>query len=173
LQVKLTANPDLRSREEFEQLVIRQGEGATVRLRDVADVVLGAEDYDSVVNFTGQTAVFIGVWALPNANSLDVIKRVRVELDSLKKELPEQIQATIAYDATAYIRSAISEVVETLLETVLIVVIVIFLFLGSLRSSLVPVVAIPLSLIGGIFLIQVFGFTINLLTLLAIVLSVG
>src|SRR5947208_8003137 len=173
VQVNLTANTDLRSREEFEQMVVRQSEGATVRLRDVADVVLGAEDYDTVVNFTGQTAVFIGVWSLPNANSLDVIKRVRAELASLQKELPEQIQATIAYDATAYIRSAISEVVQTLLETVLIVVIVIFLFLGSLRSSLVPVVAIPLSLIGGIFLVQTFGFTINLLTLLAIVLSVG
>src|SRR5947209_6237897 len=173
VQVNLTANTDLRSREEFEQMVVRQSEGATVRLRDVADVVLGAEDYDTVVNFTGQTAVFIGVWSLPNANSLDVIKRVRAELASLQKELPEQIQATIAYDATAYIRSAISEVVQTLLETVLIVVIVIFLFLGSLRSSLVPVVAIPLSLIGGIFLVQAFGFTINLLTLLAIVLSVG
>jgi len=136
-------------------------------------VVLGAEDYDTAVNFTGQTAVFIGVWSLPNANSLDVIKKVRVELDSLQKELPEQIKATIAYDATAYISSAISEVVQTLLETLLIVVVVIFLFLGSLRSSLVPVVAIPVSLIGGIFLIQTFGFTINLLTLLAIVLSVG
>ena len=173
VQVNLTANTDLRSREEFEQMVVRQSEGATVHLRDVADVVLGAEDYDTVVNFSGQTAVFIGVWSLPNANSLDVIKRVRAELASLQKELPEQIQATIAYDATAYIRSAISEVVQTLLETVLIVVIVIFLFLGSLRSSLVPVVAIPLSLIGGIFLVQTFGFTINLLTLLAIVLSVG
>src|SRR3954464_6146042 len=117
LQVNLTANTDLRSREEFEQMVVRQADGATVRLRDVADVVLGAEDYDTAVNFTGQTAVFIGVWALPNANSLDVIKKVRVELDSLQKELPEQIKATIAYDATAYISSAISEVVQTLLET--------------------------------------------------------
>src|SRR6266436_1288734 len=173
VQVNLTANTDLRSPAEFEQMVIRQGGGSTVHLRDVADVVLGAEDYDSLVNFSGQTAVFIGVWALPNANSLDVIKRVRVEMDSLQKELPEQIAARIAYDATAYIRSAINEVVQTLLETVLIVVIVIFLFLGSLRSSLVPVVAIPTSLIGGVFLIQTLGFTINLLTLLAIVLSVG
>jgi multidrug efflux pump len=174
VQVNLTANTDLRSAEEFEKMVVRQGVGgASVRLRDIADVSLGAEDYDTQVNFSGQTAVFIGVWALPSANSLDVIKRVRVELDSLQKDLPEQIKATIAYDATSYIRSAISEVVQTLLETLLIVVIVIFLFLGSLRSSLVPVVAIPVSLIGGIFLIQVFGFTINLLTLLAIVLSVG
>src|SRR4051812_31466017 len=173
VQVNLTTNTDLRSPQEFEQLVVRQTDSGPVRLGDVADVVLGAEDYDTAVNFTGQTAVFIGVWALPNANSLDVIKRVRTELDSFKSELPEQIQATIAYDATAYIRSAISEVVQTLLETLLIVVIVIFLFLGSLRSSLVPVVAIPVSLIGGVFLVQTLGFTINLLTLLAIVLSVG
>src|SRR5918912_2291076 len=173
VQVNLTANTDLRSRQEFEQLVVRQGGGATVRLRDVADVVLGAEDYDTVVNFSGETAVFVGVWSLPNANSLDVIKRVRSEMDSLQKELPEQIQARIAYDGTAYIRSAIREVVSTLRDTLLIVIVVIFLFLGSFRSALVPVVAIPVSLIGGIFLVQVFGFTINLLTLLAIVLSVG
>jgi len=173
VQVNLTANTDLRSAAEFEQLVVRQGAGGSVRLKDVSDVILGAEDYDTQVNFSGQTAVFIGVWTLPNANSLDVIKRVRTEMASLEKELPEQIKGRIAYDATAYISSAIGEVVQTLLETLFIVVIVIFLFLGSLRSSLVPVIAIPVSLIGGIFLIQAFGFTINLLTLLAIVLSVG
>jgi multidrug efflux pump len=173
VQVNLTANTDLSTAEEFEQLVVRQSGGATVRLRDIANVQLGAEDYDTEVNFTGQTAVFIGIWALPNANSLDVIKKVRAEMTSLEKELPEQIKGRIAYDGTAYINSAITEVVQTLLETLLIVVIVIFLFLGSLRSSLVPVVAIPVSLIGGVFLIQAFGFTINLLTLLAIVLSVG
>jgi multidrug efflux pump len=173
VQVNLTANTDLRSVEEFEKMVVRQSGGATVRLRDVAEVQLGAEDYDTQVNFSGQTAVFIGVWALPNANSLDVIKRVRVEMGGLQKEIPEQIKATIAYDGTAYIQSAITEVVQTLLETLLIVVIVIFLFLGSLRSALVPVVAIPVSLIGAVFLIQTLGFTINLLTLLAIVLSVG
>jgi multidrug efflux pump len=173
VQVNLTANTDLRSAEEFKELVVRQSGGSPVRLKDIADVILGAEDYDTQVNFSGQTAVFIGVWALPNANALDVIKRVDVEMASLQKELPAQIKGIIAYDATKYIRSAISEVVQTLLETLLIVVIVIFLFLGTLRSSLVPVVAIPVSLIGGIFLIQVFGFTINLLTLLAIVLSVG
>src|SRR3954471_12293927 len=173
VQVNLTANTDLRSPAEFEQMVVRQDGDKIVRLRDVADVVLGAEDYDTAVNFSGQTAVFVGVWSLPNANSLDVIKRVRTEMDSIQKEIPEQIQARIAYDGTAYIRSAIKEVVSTLRDTLLIVVVVIFLFLGSLRSALVPVVAIPVSLIGGIFLIQVFGFTINLLTLLAIVLSVG
>jgi multidrug efflux pump len=173
VEVNLTANTDLRSVQEFREMVVRQSNGAVVRLKDVADVVLGAEDYDTVVNFSGQTAVFIGVWALPNANSLDVIKRVRVEMDRLKQELPEQISGGIAYDGTEYIRSAIGDVEETLAETLLIVVIVIFLFLGSLRSSLVPVVAIPVSLIGAVFLVQVLGFTINLLTLLAVVLSVG
>jgi multidrug efflux pump len=173
VQVNLTANTDLRSVREFQRLVVRDDQGGVVRLGDVADVALGAEDYDTVVNFSGQTAVFIGVWALPNANSLDVIGRVRVEMEALEKEIPEQLEARIAYDATAYIEDAIVEVERTLAETLLIVVVVIFLFLGSLRSVLVPVVAIPVSLIGAVFLMQVFGFTVNLLTLLAIVLSVG
>jgi len=173
VQVNLTANTDLRSVAEFQRLVIREHGGAAVRLGDVADVVLGAEDYDAMVNFSGKTAVFIGVWTLPNANSLDVMKRVRGEVGSLQQELPEQLEARIAYDGTAYIQSAIEEVVRTLLETLVIVVLVIFVFLGSFRSVLVPVVAIPVSLIGAVFLMQAFGFTVNLLTLLAIVLSVG
>ena len=173
VQVNLTTNTDLRSVKEFQQMAIREKNGAVVRLSDVADVVLGAEDYDSAVNFSGQTAVFVGIWALPNANSLDVIKRVRAEMTALQKEIPEQIKAVIAYDATSYIQSAIHDVESTLRDTLLIVIVVIFLFLGSLRSVLVPVVAIPVSLIGGVFLMQAFGFTLNLLTLLAIVLSVG
>jgi multidrug efflux pump len=173
VRVNLTANTDLRSAREFEQLVVKQQGGAVVRLKDVATVSLGAEDYDSAVAFDGQTAVFMGIWPLPNANSLDVIKRVRGEMTTLEHELPDQIKATVAYDATGYIRSAIRDVEETLGETLLIVVVVIFLFLGSFRSVLVPVVAIPVSLIGAVFLMQAFGFTVNLLTLLAIVLSVG
>ncbi len=173
VQVNLTANTDLRSPAEFKRLVVRERDGATVRLGDVAEVVLGAEDYDAQVNFSGKTAVFVGVWTLPNANALDVIRRVRAEMAGIQKELPDQIQGRIAYDATAYIQSAIDEVVRTLAETLLIVVAVIFLFLGSLRSVLVPVVAIPVSLVGAVFLMQVFGFTVNLLTLLAVVLSVG
>src|SRR5262249_28944151 len=139
VQVNLTANTDLRSVDEFKRLVVREQDGATIRLSDVADVVLGAEDYDTAVNFNGQTAVFMGIWALPNANALDVIRRTRSELDALKKELPEQLQAEIAYDATAYIRSAIREVVRTLRDTLIIVMVVIFLFLGSFRSVLVPI----------------------------------
>ena len=173
LQVNLTANTDLHTADQFKQLVVRQDKNTLVRLGDIADVVLGAEDYDSEVRFSGQRAVFMGIFVLPNANSVDVIKRVRVEMEQIKKELPTGMQAEVAYDATAYINDAIHEVVKTLIDTLLIVMVVIFLFLGSFRSVIIPIVAIPISLIGALFLMQVFGFTINLLTLLAIVLSVG
>src|SRR6266478_2167966 len=173
LQVNLTANTDLHTADQFKQLVVRQDKGTLIRLGDIADVVLGAEDYNTEVRFSGQKAVFMGIWVLPNANSVDVIKRVRVELEQIKKELPTGMNAEMAYDATAYINDAIHEVVKTLIDTLLIVMVVIFLFLGSFRSVIVPVVAIPISLIGALFLMQLFGFTLNLLTLLAIVLSVG
>ncbi|PWU17387.1 MAG: multidrug efflux protein [Verrucomicrobia bacterium] len=173
VQVNLSANTDLRSLDEFRNLVVRQSGDKLIRLSDIADVTLGAEDYESEVRFGGQKAVFMGIWPLPNANSLDVMKRARAEMALIEKELPTGLTGTIAYDATKYIQDALREVIKTLSETLLIVAIVIFLFLGSLRSVLVPLVAIPISLIGGIFLMQIFGFTINLLTLLAIVLSVG
>src|SRR5215813_4319738 len=173
IQVNLSANTDLRSIEEFRNLVVLQSGDKLVRLSDVANVDLGAEDYDSDVRFSGERAVFMGVWVLPNANSLDVIKRVQKEMALIEKELPTGLKGKVAYDATKYIDAAIKEVLKTLSETLLIVAIVIYLFLGSLRSVLVPLVAIPISLVGGVFLMQVFGFTLNLLTLLAIVLSVG
>jgi multidrug efflux pump len=173
IQINLTANTDLRSAREFKKLVIKEENSAVVRLEDVGEVVLGAEDYGSEVHSSGKSAVFMGIWPLPNANSIDVIKRVRTEMASIQKQLPSGMEARIAYDATDYITNAIHEVIKTLIDTLLIVVVIIFLFLGSFRSVLVPVVAIPVSLIGGIFLMQAFGFTINLLTLLAIVLSVG
>ena len=149
IQVNLTANTDLHTVEEFKQLVVREQNGAIVRLGDIADVVLGAEDYDTEVHFSGQTAVFMGIWPLPNANSLDVIKRVRTEMDAIQQDLPSGMQARIAYDATDYITNAIHEVLNTLGDTLLIVMVVIFLFLGSFRSVLIPVVAIPVSLIGA------------------------
>ena len=173
LQVNLTANTDLHTAEDFKKLVVREDKGNLVRLSDIADVVLGAEDYNTEVRFSGEKAVFMGIWVLPNANSVDVIKRVRAEMDQIQKELPTGMTGQIAYDSTAYINDAIHEVVKTLIDTLLIVMVVIFLFLGSFRSVIVPVVAIPISLIGALFLMQAFGFTLNLLTLLAIVLSVG
>jgi multidrug efflux pump len=173
VQVNLTANTDLASVAEFRRLVVRQRGGALVRLEDIADVVLGSEDYDTEVRFSGQTAVFMGIWPLPNANSLDVIKAVRKEMAAIQAELPSGLDGRIAYDATAYIDNAIREVTYTLVLTLAIVALIIFLFLGSFRSAFIPMLAIPLSLIGGFFLMQVFGFSINLLTLLAIVLAVG
>ncbi|MCG8123482.1 MAG: efflux RND transporter permease subunit, partial [Candidatus Thiodiazotropha taylori] len=172
-QVNMTANTDLHSVEEFEQLIIRQSGDSIVRLQDIADVTLGAEDYDTSVRYTGQTAVFMGIFPLPSANTIDVIKLVRVEIDAIAKDLPSGLEVNIGYDASEYIANAITEVTKTLGDTLLIVIAVIFLFLGSIRSALVPTIAIPVSLIGSIFLMQVFGFTLNLLTLLAIVLSVG
>src|SRR5579862_1058531 len=173
VQLNLSATTDAQSVEDFKRLVIRQEGGTLVRLSDVAEVVLGAENYDQDVRMSGKRAVFMGIWVLPNANALDVIARVRTELDKIKRELPTGLTGMIAFDATTYIDNAIHEVRKTLFETILIVIIVIFLFLGSLREVVVPVVAIPVSLIGAIFLMQVFGFSLNLLTLLAIVLSVG
>ena len=169
----ITATTDLRDPRAFERLIVRETEGSVVRLGDIAEVELGAESYDDLVRFSGEEAVFMGVWVLPTANSLDVIAAVREELEQIREQLPAGMEASIAFDSTDYIQDAIDEVTKTLVETILIVAVVIVLFLGSLRSALVPVVAIPLSLIGGVFLMQVFGFTLNLLTLLAIVLSVG
>ncbi len=173
IQVNLTASTDIKSVDEFKKLVVHRDGDTLVWLADVADVVLGADTYDQDVRLSGKKAVFMGVWVLPNANSLDVIARVNHELSVIRSELPSGMEATVAFDSTKYINSAISEVEKTLAETVGIVALVIFLFLGSLRTVLVPLVAIPVSLIGAVFLMMVFGFTVNLLTLLAIVLAVG
>ena len=173
ISVNLTANTDLRSAREFNNLVVRQTGNTIIRLSDVATVELGAEDYNSDVRFDGSQATFMGVWVLPTANTLDVVHAVRKVVPEIEKSLPTGMHVKIPYDSTKYIEDAIHEVIHTMGETLLIVILVIFLFLGSWRSVIIPVVAIPVSLIGAVFLMLIFGFTINLLTLLAIVLSVG
>jgi len=173
VSVNLVANTDLRTPEEFRQLVVKEQNGVIVRLGEIADVVLGSENYDQEVRFNGEGATFMGIWVLPTANTLDVIKKVRAEIPGIQVQLPAGMKVGIPYDSTEYIQDAINEVLRTLTETLLIVIVVIFLFLGSLRALIVPVVAIPISLVGAAFLMLVAGFTINLLTLLAIVLSVG
>ena len=173
VSVNLVANTNLTTADEFRQLVVKQDNGVVVRLGEIADVQLGAQDYDSEVRFNGEGATFMGVWVLPTANSLEVIKNVREAIPGIQAQLPAGMKVGIPYDSTAYIQDAINEVLRTLTETLLIVVVVIFLFLGSFRSVLIPVVAIPISLIGAVFIMLIAGFTINLLTLLAIVLSVG
>ena len=173
VSVNLVANTDLRSVEEFRQLVVKEENGAVVRLGDVADVVLGSETYEQEVRFNGQAATFMGVWVLPTANTLEVIQKVRQEIPGIQAQLPAGMRVGIPYDSTEYIQDAINEVLRTLSETLLIVIAVIFLFMGSVRALIIPVVAIPISLVGAAFLMLAAGFTINLLTLLAIVLSVG
>jgi multidrug efflux pump len=173
VSVNLVANTDLRTPQEFRQLVVKEQGGAVVRLGDIADVVLGAENYEQDIRFNGESATFMGVWVLPTANTLEVIAQVSGALPQIRAQLPAGMKVGIPYDSTAYIHDAINEVLHTLTETLLIVIVVIFLFLGSYRSVLVPIVAIPISLIGAVFLMMIAGFTINLLTLLAIVLSVG
>jgi multidrug efflux pump len=173
VSVNLIANTDLRTPDEFKQMVVKQQNGVVVRLGEIADVQLGAENYDQDVRFNGETATFMGIWVLPTANSLEVIRNVRKELPAIQQQLPAGMHLGVPYDSTEYIQDAINEVLHTLVETLIIVVIVIFLFLGSFRSVLIPVIAIPISLIGAVFLMLLAGFTINLLTLLAIVLSVG
>ncbi len=159
--------------EEFEDLVVDSRGNSVIRIRDIATVEMGADLTDVEVRYSGDKAIFMGIWPLPNANTLDVIKGVREELDDIKSTLPTGMTAAVAYDASEYIASSIREVVTTLVETLIIVMLVIFLFMGSLRSVIVPIMAIPISLIGAVFLMQMFGFSVNLLTLLAIVLSVG
>ncbi len=173
LSVSLVANTDLKSVEEFKKLVVAQRNGTIIRLSDVAEVVLGAEDYNTEVRFGGQTATFMGIWVLPTESTVEVIKRVRATMPEIERALPAGLKVKIAYDATKYIDDALTEILRTLIETLVIVMLVIFLFMGSLRSVLIPIVAMPLSLVGAMVLMLAFGFTINLLTLLAIVLAVG
>jgi multidrug efflux pump len=173
VSVNLVANTDLRTAEEFRQLVVKEQGGVVVRLADIADVVLGAENYEQDIRFNGESATFMGVWVLPTANSLEVIAKVREAIPEIRAQVPAGMKVGVPYDSTEYIHDAINEVLRTLTETLLIVIVVIFLFLGSFRSVLIPIVAIPISLVGAVFLMLVAGFTVNLLTLLAIVLSVG
>jgi len=173
VSVDLTAATDLHSVDEFKQLAIKQKDGSIVRLQDVATVVLGAEDYDSNVSFSGSLAVFIGIKVAPDANLLEVAKRVRDHMPEIQSQLPQGLSGTIVYDSTKFVTSSIREVVKTLVEALLIVTAVIYLFLGSLRAVVIPVIAMPLSLIGTFFVMLALGYSMNLLTLLALVLAIG
>src|SRR5487761_725159 len=173
VQINLNASTNLHTVDEFKNLVLKQSGGAIVRLKDVANVTLGADDYDSQVGFDGQRAVYIGIQVAPAANLLDVTKGIRAVFPSIPRRLPQGLQGAIVYDSTDFVNSAISEVIHTLIEALLIVTAVVFLFLGSVRSVVIPTIAIPLSLIGTFTMMQIFGFSINLLTLLALVLAIG
>ncbi|CUS49144.1 MAG: RND-type HAE1 family hydrophoe/amphiphile export system permease component [Idiomarinaceae bacterium HL-53] len=172
--VDVTADTDLRSVEDFESLIVRSDADAVVRLADIAEVELGAENYNASARYNGQKATFIGIEIAPDANALDVIAEVRDVWDAdIIPQLPEGLSASVSYDSTEYIENAIYEVVETIVLALIIVLVVIYAFLGSLRSVIIPAVAVPLSLIGTFFLMLALGFSINLLTLLAMVLAIG
>jgi multidrug efflux pump len=173
VQVSLTASTNLHSESEFANLIIKQANGAIVRLKDVAKVTLGADNYESRVGFDGKDAVYIGIQVAPSANLLDVIAGVRKIFPDIQAQLPSGLRGGIIYDSTDFVNSSIREVVRTLIEALVIVNLVVFAFLGSLRSVFIPMVAIPLSLVGAFTMMLAFGFSINLLTLLALVLAVG
>jgi len=173
VQVTLTAATNLQSLQEFRDLVVKQVNGANIKLSDIANVTLGSEDYESSVGFDGKRAVYIGIQVAPAANLLDVIKGVRAVYPDIKAQQPDGLNSEIIYDSTEFVNSSISEVIRTLAEALAIVTVVVFLFLGSWRSVLIPVIAIPLSLVGTFTILLALGFSINLLTLLALVLAIG
>lgn len=173
VSVELTAATDLHSVDEFKQLVIAEDGDTLVRLEDVANVVLGAEDYNLTTAFDGRDSVFVGITVSPDANVLEVIDRVKLAFPEMQKQMPVGLTGDIVYDGTKFIHSSIDEVVKTLAEALLIVAFVVFVFLGNFRAVVVPLVAIPLSMIGAFAVMQAFGYSINLLTLLSFVLAIG
>jgi len=171
--IDLSATTDISQAQDFQDLVLRNTGDTLIRLRDVATAEMGAADYDSSTWFNGKTAIFIGVKQAPGANPLTVAGRVHELLPELRAQLPSGLEAGIPYDASVFIEDSIREVFTTLIEAVLIVLLVVYLSLGSMRAALIPAVAVPLSLVGGVFLMLLMGFSINLLTLLALVLAIG
>jgi multidrug efflux pump len=173
VQVNLTASTNLHAVEEFQDLVLKKTDNGIVRLKDVAEVELGDDSYDSQDNLKGRKAIFIGVQLAPDANLLDVLRDIRTTYNELEPNFPTGLIGGIGYDASDFVNSSIHEVKATLIEAALIVTLVVFAFLGSLRSVLIPTVTIPLSLVGTLVMMLLFGFSINLLTLLALVLAIG
>ena len=173
IAVNMTAATDLHSARQFQRLIVAERDNAPVYLQDIATVALGAENYDTSVAFNGEFATFIAIDVLPTANPLAVIEEIRAIFPRIAAELPDDITGVISYDTTRYIEDAINEVIKTLAEAALIVMLVIYLFLGTVRSVIIPIVAIPLSMIGAAALMLALGYSINLLTLLAMVLAIG
>jgi len=173
VQINLNASTALHSVDAFKQMIIKQQGNSIVRLSDVANVTLGADDYDSSVAFDGKKAVYVGIQVAPGANLLDVVARVHKAMPEIEAQLPKGLNSKVVYDSTKFVNSSIDEVVKTLIEAILIVTVVVFVFLGSLRSVLIPIIAIPLSLIGTFTVMLALGYSINLLTLLALVLAIG
>jgi len=172
-RIDLMANTNLSSVNDFEQLIIRDDGGSQLKLGDVAQIALGEAEGIVTARLDDRTTVFLAVWALPGANEIDIGDALYERLDAVNATLPEGMKKTTGYDGTLYMRDSIKEIFTTLIETVLLVGIVILLMMGSFRTALVPLVTIPISVLGAIAVISAIGFSLNLLTILAIVLSVG
>ncbi len=173
VQINLLANTDLRSTDEFNDLIVAERDGAIVRLSDVARVELGAEEADMVAKYSDKEAVYLGVWPLVGSNEIEVAHRLRDEMERIRPTLPKDIDMQMAYDGTVFMEDALKEITKTLAETIMIVGLVVFLFMGSVRTALVPLLAMPISLIGAALVMFALGFSLNLLSMLAIVLAVG
>ncbi|MGK7296008.1 MAG: efflux RND transporter permease subunit, partial [Candidatus Wenzhouxiangella sp. M2_3B_020] len=173
VRIDLKTNTDVAEPEAFEQLVVKEVDGSIIRLSDVARTELGAESYSETNNYKGRPSTYVAIELAPGANPLDVAERVRKELPGIRSQLPSGLQVELAYDASDFIESSIEEVIKTLGEAVLIVLAVVFVTLGSIRAAVVPSVAVPLSLIGAAMIMLLLGFSLNLLTLLAMVLAIG
>ncbi len=174
IQISIKPETDLKSVKGFENIVVKTGkDGSLIHMKDIGRVDLGSETYDSSVYFNGKKAVFMAITATPSANALSVITDIKNAMPFIQSQFPPTLKSKIVYDATKYIRSSIKEVIKTIIEATLIVIVVIFLFLGSLRTVTIPVVTIPLSLVGVCGLMLILGYSINLLTLLALVLAIG
>ncbi|HEX5818865.1 MAG TPA: efflux RND transporter permease subunit [Gemmatimonadales bacterium] len=173
VQVNLLANTDLRTVQEFSDLIVAERNGAVVHLHDVARVELGAEEATFVAKYGEKEGAYLGIWTQIGVNEIDVSHRLKAEMERLRPTLPPDIDMQMAYNGTMFMESALEEISKTLGETILIVAVVVFLFMGSVRTALVPLVAMPISLVGAAIVMWAAGFSLNLLTILAIVLSVG
>nr|BBJ05679.1 acriflavine resistance protein B [Marinobacter nauticus] len=172
-EISLTSDTDIADPEAFRNLVVKQANGTLIRLRDIAEVELGSQTYSQLALYKGEPATYVAIELAPGANPLTVAGLVKDELPDIESQLPSGLDVRLAYDASDFIEDSINEVIATLLEAMLIVLVVVFLCLGSIRAAIVPSVAVPLSLIGGAFIMLIFGFSLNLLTLLAMVLAIG
>ncbi|MGD9762815.1 MAG: efflux RND transporter permease subunit [Candidatus Binatia bacterium] len=173
VQVNLLANTDLRSAQEFKDLIVAERDGSIVRLSDVARVELGAEEAEMVAKLDEREGVYLGVFPMVGSNEIEVAHRLRAEMARIEPTLPKDIHMRLAFDGAQFMEEALTEITKTLVETIIIVGLVVFLFMGSVRTALVPLVAMPVSLVGAGIVMLAFGFSLNLLTILAIVLSVG
>ena len=172
-KISLTSDTDVSDLDQFRDLVVKEANGSIIRLRDIARVELGSQSYDNLALYKGEPATYVAIEMSPGANPLTVAQLVKDALPDIKEQLPSGLDVRLAYDASQFIDDSINEVIKTLLEAVVIVLVVVFLCLGSLRAAVVPSVAVPLSLIGGAFVMLVMGFSLNLLTLLSMVLAIG